>query len=142
MPNTVVVRKLLEGGRSAIFSVFIASDGKSGDLTAQTVINPNVDFVPSLGKGMKLNIEKIWFATAGFDVLLSFDSLVDQPVWIIPSGTVAGFIDFSEFGGLQDYSGIDATGKLVVSTQGLSSPSDQGTLIIKVTKSPKTFSNP
>lgn len=140
MANTVIVKKLLDGPRTAIFSVYMKSDGASGELVNKTVIDPNVDLSPAMGVGMKLSIVKVWYGLAGFDILMQFDSLVDSPIWVLPAATGSRMIDFSDFGGLQDnISGIDATGKLIVTTTGFNSTADQGSLVIKVNKTPKTY---
>lgn len=142
MANTVSIKKLLDGPRSAIFFVYVRNDGSSGELVDQVIIDPNSDLSPVMGSGMKLSIAKVWFSLAGFDIVLKFESTPDVPVWVLPAGTNTSKADFTEFGGLQDQSGIDATGKLLISTSGFSSSADQGSFIIKVNKTPKPFVNP
>lgn len=142
MPNIVQIRKLADGPKQAIFYVYFKSDGSSGELVNYTLINPNTDLLPSMGVGQRLSLVKVWYGLAGVDVKLSFDGLEDQPVWIVPAGSLSGHVNFAEFGGLPDKSGIDATGKLLITTTGLQTVADQGSLVIKVFKNPAPFVNP
>ena len=40
MANAVTITKILDGARSAVFHVFIKSDGASGELVDQVLIDP------------------------------------------------------------------------------------------------------
>ena len=139
MSNTFAVTKLVEGPRSAYFHVYMRSDGSSGDLENKVVVDPMVDFAPGVGPGMRMSFRKIWYGLAGFDLIFKFDSLVDVPIWVVPAGTNTQELCLDEFGGLQDRSGIDATGKLLVSTTGMTTTADQGSFVIKVNKTFKPF---
>ena len=145
MTNRVEVTKIVEGARSAYFHVYLQNDGGSGELINYTLLDPNLDFNPGQPDGMRMSLRKIWFGIAGFDIVFKFDdggNVLDQPVWVLPAGTASGEICLNEFGGLQDRSGIDATGKLLISTTGFNTTADQATLVIKVNKTFKEFVNP
>jgi hypothetical protein len=145
MANTVVVQKLIDGPRLAVFRVYLRGDGASGEIKNQVIIDPNADLVPPLGKGRRLSLVKVWYGAAGVDVALAFQdpAKVEQvPIWVIPAGTLSGHVNFNEFGGISDKSGIDALGKLILSTTGLMTINDQVSLIIKVSKHVDPYTNP
>ena len=135
MANTVTVTKLLDGARSAVFHIYIKSDGLTGELTDQVLIDPATDLNPVLNAVPSLTIDQLWYDLSGFDARLEFDYLVeDTAVWTLSAGNGV-HMDFSQFGGLKDRSNIlDGTGKLMITTNGLLSAGDNGTIIIKVRK--------
>lgn len=135
MANTVSITKILDGVRSAVFHIYIKSDGATGDMTDQVIIDPSTDLVPALGAIPSLSIEQIWYDLSGFDARLEFDYLIeDTAVWTLSGGNGV-HMDFSHFGGLKDRSNVlDGTGKLMITTNGLTAAGDNGTIIIKVRK--------
>ena len=135
MANSVLITKLLDGPRSAIFHIFIESDGASGDMTDQVLIDPTTSFDPALDSTPTITIDSLWYDLSGFDAKLEFDYLLsDTPVWTLSAGNGV-HMDFNCFGGLKDRSNaLDGTGKLTITTNGLSALGDNGTLIIKVRK--------
>ena len=132
MANTVNIRKLVDGRKYAYFHVYFQGDG-SGEITNQVVIDPNVDLSPSLGVGQRFSLVKIWYGISGPALMFSFDAITDLPVWVVPATTLSGHVNFSEFGGILDKSGVDATGKLLFSTTGLAA-TGKGSFIVKVSK--------
>lgn len=140
MANTVAVTKLVEGPRSAYFHVYLKSDGGSGDLDGYTLLDPAVDFDPAQGGGgMRMSLRKVWYSFAGFDLLFKFDATTDFPIWVLSADAGAYEHCFDEFGGFQDRSGIDASGKLLISTSGFTTTADQGSMVIKVNKTYKPY---
>ena len=145
MSNIVSIKKLLDSPRKATFWVFLQSDGASGELTDYTIINPAVDLVPPMGVGMKLMVSYLWHSLAGFDIRLEFDSsgaATDYPVWVMPAGTTQSKVDLYSFGGVLDSSGIDATGKLMITTSGFTTTADQGSFVVQVIKHPHKYVAP
>lgn len=135
MANTISITKILDGARSAVFHVFIKSDGASGELVDQVLIDPAADLVPVLGAKPSLTIEQLWYDLSGFDARLEFDYLVDDTAAWTLSGGNGVHMDFCHFGGLKDRSNVlDGTGKLMLTTNGLAAAGDNGTIIIKVRK--------
>ena len=135
MSNTVTITKILDGARSAVFHVFIKSDGASGDLTDHVLIDPAVDFDPAMSQKPVMTIEQLWYDLSGFDARLEFDYLTDDTAAWTLSGGNGVHMDFCHFGGLKDRSNVlDGTGKLMLSTNGMTAASDNGTIIIKVRK--------
>ena len=131
--NTVTVKTLLSGARHVIISVYIKSDGATGDLEKETLIDPVDDL--GLKPGSRLTLESLMHNFSGFDACIEFESgLVDNNFkWVLSEGTDSE-VDFGPFGGMIDDSGLDGTGKLQITTTGLTSSTDQGSIIIKARK--------
>ena len=134
MAHTVAVTKLLEGPRHVILHAYIKSDGISDDLDKFTLIDPNSDDL-AVPKGSRPSfvVEEIVYDFAGFDASMQFDSglINDNYIWVLPEGS-SERVDFRPFGGFKDRSGLDGSGKLTITTFGLLSIGDQGSLIIKL----------
>lgn len=128
----VLVTKLHDGAKSAVFHVAITGDG-SGDVTDAVLIDPTQFDVP-MPAAPGLTIERLWYDLAGFDARLEFDNLIsDTLAWSMTGGQSATF-DFCDIGGLKDRSApLDGTGKLTLTTSGLL-VDGVGTLVIKVRK--------
>lgn len=140
MANIMVVKKLLDGPRSAVFHVYLKSDGASGEVVNQVIIDPHTDLNPVQERGMRLSLRQTWHSLYGFSATLTFDSV--DPMGALVINDTAESFDFSDFGGIQDTSGVDATGKLLITTANFgNSIMNQGTIIVKVNKSPKPFTN-
>ena len=135
MANTTTVTKIMEGERHAVFHVYLKSDGVTGELTDFVIADPAADLNPVLNAVPSMTIEQLWYDLDGFGARLEFDYLVDDTAAWTLSGNSGTHIDFSNIGGLKDRSNVlDGTGKLMITTSGFSSSSDNGTIIIKVRK--------
>ena len=135
MANTVTVTKLNDGERHAVFHVYIASDGASGDLVNEVIIDPALDFDPALSNKPVMTIESLQYDLSGFNATIEFDYLLsDTPAWNMSGGNYSD-VCFGKFGGIKDRSGeLDGTGKLQITTNGLTALGDSGTIIIRVRK--------
>ena len=133
MANIVNTRLLLNGPSIAIISVYMKSDGASGDLVDYTLIDPVVTL--GLKAGDRLALAYITYNFAGFDSCIEFGSGLINPTfkWVVSEGTNYP-IDFEPFGRLHDDSGLDGTCKLQITTTGFTSSADQGSMLIKVHK--------
>jgi len=131
MANTVEVTKLLSGSRLSIFHVYIASDGADGDLTDEVLIDPVVDL--GLKTDARMGIEKITHSFSGFTARVEFDTglVADKMIWVLPA-TSNSDVDFRSWGALKDRSGLDGTGKLQITTTGLTAVGDEGSILIQV----------
>src|SRR3990167_2793773 len=130
MANTVNKTVLEQGSRYVLLHVYLASDGVTGELVDEVLIDTS-DLIPEMG-AESLVIDEVWHELAGFNATLEFDSIVDDPVWTLtPSGK---HHDFSKFGGLKDRSGFDSTGRLLLSTTGFDSTADQGAFVLRLRK--------
>ena len=134
MAHTVAVTKLLEGPRHVILHLYFKSDGISGDLNKFVLIDPHSDdLIKQLDSKPSFVVEEIVYDFAGFDASLQFDSglINDNYIWVLPEGS-SERVDFRPFGGFKDRSGTDGSGKLTITTFGLLSIGDQGSMILKL----------
>lgn len=131
--NKVERKLLLNGDRFAILAVYLRSDGASGELANETLIDPVADLGMKAGERLRLN--RVTHSFAGFDAVLSFGSGGVDPnwQWVLTSATNQPF-DFGEYGNLIDDSSMDGNGKLTISTTGFTAAGDQGSLLIRVRK--------
>jgi len=130
--NIFTTKTLLSGPRHIILAVYMRSDGVSGDLDGQTLIDP-VDF--GLPAKSRLRLVKLEYCFAGFDACLEYDSGgIDANFKWVLAGDSNVPVDFSLSGNLIDDSGLDGTGVLRISTTGFTADTDQGSILLKVRK--------
>ena len=132
MANTVVKRKLLEGSKRAIFHFYLEGDG-SGEFNNEVLINPVADFDVPVALNTQLTITKIWYGSALYDAVFSFNAVAPVPSWVITADQ-GNYISFDYFGGLSDQSAPDGDGKILLSTSGFNVAGTKGSLIIEVKK--------
>ena len=130
MANTVNITKILTGTRNTIIHVYIASDGVSGDMTDQVLIDPVADL--GFSSKARMVVEKITHSFKGFDARVEFDTglVDDKMIWVLTESS--NEFDFRPMGGMKDRSGLDGTGKFQITTTGLDSAGDQGSMLIQV----------
>lgn len=133
MANTVLITKLLDGPKHAIVHVFLQSDGASGELVDEVLIDPT-QLTPTGAARPSFTIEEVWHSFSGFAGKVEFDSVVDTSVWVFTENETVQTC-FTEFGGLKDRSNpLDGSGKLLLSTVGFTAAGDMGSMVIKVRK--------
>ncbi|TFH46938.1 MAG: hypothetical protein E4H01_09145 [Lysobacterales bacterium] len=133
MANIVTTKLLLNGPRNAIVLVYLESDGATGELDKETLVDPVVDL--GLLDGARISLEYVAYNFAGFDARLEFASgLVDNNrKWVLSEGTNHP-IDLGRFGGLYDDSTVDGTGQLQITTIGFTSSTDMGSIMLQLRK--------
>lgn len=125
MANRIDITTLQDGPRFNVTHVYIQSDGAAGDLDSYELAAP--------AEG-RFTIESIRWAFTGFSAKLHFEILVDDTlIWVIPESS-GNYIDFREIGGLKDRSATDGTGRILISTTGLATVGDEGSIILKLKK--------
>ncbi len=131
MANTITVTKIVDGPRNLALHVYLKSDGASGDLVDEVIIDP---IALGLTKDARLTIQSIESALSGFTGLLEFDTglVDDKMVWVLSEHI--GSSSFGLIGGLRDRSGVDGTGRLQLTTTGFTDVGDQGSIVITLTK--------
>ena len=103
MVDTVATQTLLDGERLVIQKFTNISDG-----TGETGVNKIIvsGLIPSAAgfacNGVKIN--RIWATTHGLEVRILWDATTDVFAWMLPQNTNY-FMDFSDFGGLQNNAG-------------------------------------
>ncbi len=131
MANIVNVRNIEQGPRNAIFHIYLESDGATGELEDEVIIDPATIGLLSTDR---LVLQKITFGLSGFDARIEFDTGVveDKMIWVLTPGN--SFVDFTSFGGLKDFSGLDGTAKVQITTTGFTSLGDQGSIVLEMKK--------
>lgn len=131
--NTVTVKKLLDGSKNLMILVYLKSDGISGELVNQTLIDPVADL--GLQSNARLLIQRIEYNFSGFDAVVEFDAGGVTPnfKWVLTEGANCP-IDFEKWGGIKDDSGLDGTGKFQITTTGFTASTDQGSIVIFIRK--------
>ena len=139
MSNRVVKTLLLDSSKSALLHVYLESDGVEGELSNFVLLDPKSDFANSPLK-VQMAVTQVWYSFPWFDALLTFDDLVPYPSWQLTRDAI-GYHDFRYFGGIQDRSSIDTTGKLLLSTNGFTALGNVGTMVVEVRKNVQQFTN-
>lgn len=128
----IVETTVIEGGaqRNLIVLIFLKSDGVSGDLNKQVIVDP-ADFGGNIRS--RFELRRIDYNFAGFDALIEFDSGEVTPTfkWTLSEGANSK-VDFDYCGGIKDTSGIDGTGKVMITTSGFNNTGDFGTILLKL----------
>ena len=133
MANTVNIKLIENGERNVNVLVYLRSDGVTGELVNQTLIDPVVDLGMLINQ--RLRLARIEYNFSGFDAVLSFGSGTVDPnfKWVMTEGANAP-VDFLDWGLLYDNSGLDGSEKLNISTTGFTNSGDQGSMLIRCIK--------
>lgn len=131
MANTVNVTIMEKGPRNLFLHVYLQSDGVSGDLNKYVLIDPVADL--GFNITARFELRRIDYNYSGFDSVIEFDSGGVTPTfkWVLTEGANAP-VDFDFCGGVRDTSGLDGTGKLMLTTTGFNNSADSGSMIIKL----------
>jgi hypothetical protein len=107
MSDTVTSQVIFSGNRRAVYSLTNVSDG-TGESAVQKI---DISGLP--GSPSKVNIEQVWWATAGMSVKILFDHTIDD-TGLILSGY--GNLKFEVFGGIPDPGSAGGTGDILFTT--------------------------
>lgn len=133
MANTITIRKLWDLDRRAAIHVYLASDGTSGELSGQII----VDASDLAGAPTTLTIERIEGNLNGFEGLVLFDATTDVPALALPNANSGGQFCFkfqSHYGGLPNTKATGYTGDILLSTNGFTASGDRGHIVLIVRK--------
>ena len=130
MANTVDIQKIIDGPRNAVIKIFLASDGASGELADQII----VDVSTLEGAPSKVHLMAIDWCLRGFDVLLEWEATTDAPIITLTPESGAGGFCWEKFGGIPNNGGAGVTGDLSITTTGFTAAGDNGFLLLSVTK--------
>lgn len=125
---TVTVTKILPGNHRSQFHIYLLGDGL--ELTDKVLVDPIDDL--GLKSTARLSIERLQYNLAGFVARIEFDAglVDDKMIWVLPQAD-GGKTDFDFWGGLNDRSGLDGTGKIQITTTGFDA-GDQGSILMQV----------
>lgn len=140
MANLVQITVEQDGPSDTVYTVYLESDGSSGELSGQTIIDPALLYnekynSTGLPATNMLNIQQIWYFLSGFDVIVQFGGTVPMKRLLL-TPSVDSYQDFRPMGGLADKNppANIPNGKLQINTNGFSSAGCYGTIIFKVKK--------
>jgi hypothetical protein len=138
MANTVQKTYIQKGASKITLHLYLESDGAAGDLTSYVVIDPVTEL--GMAPGRDLTFERIFFELQGFSCRFGFDGGAsgEWPAWLLSAGATSPH-DFTSFGDIPDRSGgadgLNATGKLLLTTNGFTSTSCRGSLVLQLKRS-------
>ncbi len=134
MSNIVKITKLQDGPTDVIVHIHLESDGASGELVNQVIVDP-ATVVPLMSKGVSFNIRQLWYEISGFNCTLMFDSVNPFVIWTLTPG-VDSVHDWRPFGGIKDAtpSSDIPTGKIMISTDGFGAAGCKGTFVLTARK--------
>ena len=116
MADAVNLSTIQDGGRTAIFYLTNTSDGTGED--AVTKIDVSALAASADGDACTgVRIQKIVFSTVGMGVKLLWDASTDVIIVELPPN-YSDTLDFSDIGGLPNYSGSGKTGDVQLTTVG------------------------
>ena len=114
MADAVSTTVIDDGSRFYVAQFTNTSDG-SGE-SAVTKIDVSALAQTNLGNACTaVRINKIWWRTVGMSVRILWDATADVAAWDCKIDDT-GFIDFSSFDGLRNYSGSGKTGDVQFTT--------------------------
>lgn len=129
MANTVNVQTLVDGERNAVLKVYLESDGVTGELSDQVV----VDVSALSGAPSTVRLDRVEAELEGFTAALEWDATTDVPILNVTDNGKACW-DFCAVGGLPNDAGAGVTGDITISTTGFAAAGDRGTLLLWVRK--------
>jgi hypothetical protein len=133
MPNTVNQTVFLDGSKLATVHLYIESDGVSGEMANQLVIDMKNDIQP-IGSPTQATIQQIWWGQSYYDARLSFQDTVPVPFWVLPVGSDS-HVDFRSIGGLKVPVDLDGNANILLTTVGFAPAGSWGSYIIQLKKS-------
>ena len=136
MSHIITVTNMIDGPKKALFHVYLESDGVESELSNRVLLDSKTDFVnsdESSNNIVRMSILQVWYSFSWFDGLLKFDDIEPYPSWAL-TRDATGYHDLRYFGGLKDRGTVDGQGKLLLSTNGFSTPGSIGTMVIEVKK--------
>lgn len=137
MANKIQVMKIMDGDSHVTLHVYIESDGVSGDLVNQVILDPTTDLTPPMPSMQDLIVKQVWSGLANCSVTLAFNATTPWAFWTL-APTAGVHYDWRFFGGIRDNSdapmGLDSTGELLISTNGFTTTSAKGAFVLWMEK--------
>jgi len=134
MANTIQKNTILDGPRHAIIQAWFASDGVTGELSDEVLVDVSA---LSVAEGQtsisSLVVEKIFATTSGAAAELDFDRTTNQGIIELPTDSEADY-DFRKMGGGVYDHGTGSTGDIIMSTTGFADAGDDISIQIQVRK--------
>lgn len=130
--------KIMDGPSHVTLHCYLQGDGASPDLVNYVLLDPMTELTPFMPQQQDLILKQVWYEVAGFNCTLGFGTLTGSwPFWVLTPG-VDSQHDWRFFGGIRDrsdaVSGLNSTGKLVISTTGLLTANTRGAFVLWLEK--------
>lgn len=135
MANTIQKNTILDGPRHAIVEVWLASDGATGELSDEVIVDVSgLSVAEGQTSISSLVVENLHYSTRGCSATLDFDRTTNQGIYNLPAD-LADTVNFKGDGssGLID-NGSGSTGDVILNTSGFTASGDDISLKIKVRK--------
>lgn len=142
MAHTVAKTIILDSQREGVIHYTLISDGTSGELNKLVIMDPTTDFniipqgnqsLPGITNGMtyrnsmSFSVLEMWFNLQMFSAQLQYDNGVNpQNIWLLSPNSGDAHYDFTSFTGIKDRTGLDGTGRIVITTQGFATQTPLG----------------
>lgn len=127
MANTVTKTSLVDGEVVGVIHVYIASDGTSGDLSDEVILDAST----LNGATAIKQIVSVESQLTGFSAIVEFDQTTDSPAVTLPSGEYkTSFLGTP----VVNPEGSGTTGDVVLTTSGMTASGDVGHIVIKYRK--------
>ena len=130
MANTVTLQSIIDGPKTHVVKIYLASDGAAGELTDQLVVDVSL----LLPAATKVSIEKVQWSLNGFDAILEWDATTDVQIFTLGASASTSELDFTSFGGIPNNAGAGITGDILLTTVGFTATSDTGVIILTCRK--------
>lgn len=127
MANTVTKTSLVDGENVGEMHVYLASDGASGELTDEVVLDASA----LNGATAITEIISVKSSLIGFTARLEFDQTADHPAVVMPEGKEEQSFETAP---IVNPAGTGTTGDVTVTTSGFTASGDVGTIVIKYRK--------
>ena len=131
MANTITTTTILDTQDRTIVKLDISGDG-SGQETNTTIYDP-ADYTNSTVYTKLIRVWQSWSDLLGGTVRLNWDATAIKVLLSFSGGDSINFLDFSSFGGIINNGGAGQTGKILLTTTGLTATSVL-TLILDIGK--------
>lgn len=130
MANTVTLQSIIDGPKTHVVKIYLASDGVAGELTDQVVVNVSA----LLPAATKVSLERVQWSLNGFDALLEWDATTDVAIFTLGANASTSDLDFSKYGGIPNNAGTGVTGNILLTTVGFTTTADTGIIILTCRK--------
>lgn len=133
MANTITEQVLVDNSEVAIVHVFISGEAAGTDETNKVIIDSTDANKYTGGVWSTGRIMEVSGVLTGFDGVLLWDATTPVPVIKLNNDNAFHFC-FEEYGGIKNNAGTGITGKILLTTNGLTAATDKGHITIKLRK--------
>ena len=137
MAHTITKTIILDSQRIGVVHYTFISDNVSGELNQQVILDPVTDFnqIPVGNQSPNNNtnsqvyrqipsfsVFEMWFNIQQCSAFLQFDGgpTNSQTIWLLNPTTGDAYYNWESFEGIKDRTGLNGTGRIIVTTTGFS----------------------